>query len=152
MKPDIARGVRRLVPRRRRAHARPDSTDGPATTAAGWPPGAVEDPYLEFEDAGQGGAAVAADGDPRIQPNGPRHRAASSRADRDEAFDPAEFAEFLEADDSPMPANPVFKERLRQQLWGMVRENADAKAPPVPPRIGERPLRPRPDPKSKPTR
>lgn len=143
MKPEIARGVRRLVPRRRRARRRSDSTDGPVTTAAGWQPGAIGDPYLEFERTAQGGADVAADGDPRIQPSSPRHRTAGLSADRGEAFDPAEFAEFLEADDSPIPANPAFKERLRQQLWGMVRENADAIAPPAPPRSGDRPRRPR---------
>jgi hypothetical protein len=93
------------------------------TTAAGWPPGAIVDPYLAFESAAQSGADVAADRD---------------------AFDPAEFAEFLEADDSPMPANPAFKEHLRQQLWGMVRENAEAIAPPAPTRIGDRSLRRRP--------
>jgi len=131
VKPEIARGVRRLVPRRRRARGRPDSTDGPVTTAAGWPPGAIVDPYLAFEAATQGGADIAADRD---------------------AFDPAEFAEFLEADDAPMPANPAFKERLRQQLWGMLRENADATAPPAPPRIGDRPRRPRPGPNPKPPR
>jgi len=40
-------------------------------------------------------------------------------------FDPAEFAEFLEADGHPVPADPDFRERLRQQLWTMVRERAD---------------------------
>ena len=45
-------------------------------------------------------------------------------------FDPAEFAEFLEADDaSPVPVDPGFRERLRNQLWGMVREHADAVRP-----------------------
>jgi len=153
VKPEIARGVRRLVPRRRRARGRPDSADGPVTTAAGWPPGAIEDPYLAFESAAQGGADIAADRDARIQPpDGSRRRAAGWNADRGAAFDPAEFAEFLEADDAPMPANPAFKERLRQQLWGMLRENADATAPPAPPRIGDRPRRPPPGPNPKPPR
>ena len=149
MKPEIARGVRRLVPRRRRARGRPDSTDGPETTAAGWPPGATEDPYLEFEPTAHSGVDALADGDPHGQPYSARHRVAGSNADLREAFDPAEFAEFLEGDDSPMPANPAFKERLRQQLWNMVRENADAIAPPAPPRIGERPRRQRPAPNPK---
>lgn len=39
-------------------------------------------------------------------------------------FDPAEFADFLEADDSPVPVDPAFRERLRQQLWGLVRERS----------------------------
>jgi hypothetical protein len=146
VKPEIARGVRRLVPRRRRARGRPDSIDEPATTAAGWLPGAIDDPHLVFEANALDGADVAADRDPRIEPDGRRHRAAGWSSDRGEAFDPAEFAEFLEADDSPMPANPAFKERLRQQLWGMVRENADATPPP---QLGDRPRRPRPAPKPK---
>jgi hypothetical protein len=44
-------------------------------------------------------------------------------------FDPAEFAEFLEADDATLPADPGFRERLRSQLWSMVREHADAVRP-----------------------
>jgi hypothetical protein len=133
VKPEIARGVRRLVPRRRRARRRPGySTDGPVTIAAGWPPGAIEDPHLDFESAAQGAAGTAADGDPRSQANRPSHRRAGGSADRGEGFDPAEFAEFLEADDSPIPATQVFKERLRQQIWGLVRGNTDAIAPPKP--------------------
>lgn len=147
MKPDIARGVRRLLPRRRRTRRRPDSTDGPVTTAAGWPPGATSDPYLEVDPTAQGGDDALADGDPYGRPHSARYRAAGSHADLREAFDPAEFAEFLEADDSPMPASPAFKERLRQKLWGMVRENADANAPPAPSRIGERTRRSGPNPK-----
>jgi hypothetical protein len=42
-------------------------------------------------------------------------------------FDPAEFADFLEADDAPIPADPAFRERLRQELWGMVRSQAERK-------------------------
>jgi hypothetical protein len=108
-----------------------------------------EDPYLEFEPTAQSGVDPLADGDPHGQPYSARYRAAGSNADLQEAFDPAEFAEFLEADDSPMPANPAFKERLRQQLWGMVRDNADAIAPQAPPRIGERSRRPRTSPNPK---
>jgi hypothetical protein len=66
-----------------------------------------------------------------------------------EGFDPAEFAEFLEADDSPIPADPAFKERLRQRLWNMVREQADASPPAPPSPIGSRPRRPNADPKNK---
>jgi hypothetical protein len=43
----------------------------------------------------------------------------------DDDFDPVEFAEFLRADESLVPPDPGFKERLRQQLWGMVRERAE---------------------------
>lgn len=42
----------------------------------------------------------------------------------DPAFDPVEFAEFLEADEGPLPIDPAFRERLREQLWQMVRERA----------------------------
>jgi hypothetical protein len=64
--------------------------------------------------------------------------------DPTDGFDPAEFAEFLEADDSPAPADPAFKERLRQRLWGMVRDNARPTSAPVT-RIADRPRRPAPD-------
>jgi hypothetical protein len=36
-------------------------------------------------------------------------------------FDPAELREFLAADLLDVQADPVFKERLRQKLWRMVR-------------------------------
>lgn len=35
----------------------------------------------------------------------------------------AELADFLAADDEPVEANPVFKERLRKQLWAMIQED-----------------------------
>ena len=78
----------------------------------------------------------------RGQPASQGHRAGGWNLDSSDGFDPAEFAEFLEADDSPMPADPAFKERLRQRLWGMVRDNANASAPPPPSRIGDRARRP----------
>ena len=147
--PEIASGVRRLVPRRRRTRGRPDATDGRVATAAGWPLGVAEDPYLEFEPIAHSRVDGLADGDPHSRTDGTRYRAAGSNAGLSEAFDPAEFAEFLEADDSPVPANPAFKERLRQQLWSMVLENADAVGVPAPSRIDDRPWRPRPAPNSK---
>lgn len=147
MKPEIARGVRRLVPRRRRARGRQDSTDGLATTPAGWPPLPSEDPFLDFESTAYDGADLAADGDAGMRL---RRSTPASDAERGaETFDPAEFAEFLEADDSPLPANPAFKERLRQQLWGMVRDNVEATKQPEPTRIGDRPRRRRPGPNPK---
>jgi hypothetical protein len=42
----------------------------------------------------------------------------------DPDFDPVEFAEFLEADQSPLPIDPAFRERLREQLWQIVRDRA----------------------------
>lgn len=48
-----------------------------------------------------------------------------ARGAGDADFDPAEFAEFLEADDAPIAADPAFRERLRQELWGMVRSQAE---------------------------
>lgn len=60
-------------------------------------------------------------------------RADGGRADRPEAagragaepgvegdFDPVEFAEFLDADDGPIPIDPDFRERLRERLWDIV--------------------------------
>jgi hypothetical protein len=60
-------------------------------------------------------------------------------------FDPAEFAEFLEADDTSVPVDPGFRERLRNQLWGLVRERADTLRPRG---VGAdaRPRTPKPDP------
>lgn len=42
----------------------------------------------------------------------------------DPSFDPVEFAEFLEADEGPLPIDPAFRERLREQLWQIVRDRA----------------------------
>jgi hypothetical protein len=68
VKPDTARGVRRLLPRRKRSRNRSDGATQP-------------------------------------EPD----------------FDPVEFAEFLEADDGPLPVDPDFKEALRERLWELVR-------------------------------
>jgi len=149
VKPETARDVRRLVPRRRRARGRPDPKGGPVTTAAGWPPGALERPDVALESTAFEAGDPRAEGVSRIQPSSQPHRTAGWNLDPGEGFDPAEFADFLEADDSPMPADPAFKERLRQRLWGMVRENANATTPPASPRAGARPRRPLPDPKPK---
>lgn len=93
MKPETARGARKLLPRRKRDRSRP--TDG--------------------------GRPVAGDG------------AGAGAADPD--FDPVEFAEFLEADPGPLPIDPGFRERLREQLWEIVREGANRPRPPErPPR------------------
>lgn len=78
MKPEITRGARRLLPRRKRTH-RVDPTARPRPT----------------------------------EPS-------------DDDFDPVEFAEFLEADDGSVPIDPIFQERLREQLWGMVCERAES--------------------------
>lgn len=37
---------------------------------------------------------------------------------------PQELLEFLEADTADVPVDPQFKERLRQQLWQMVQQQA----------------------------
>jgi len=39
----------------------------------------------------------------------------------DDDFTAAELQEFLEADGYDVPADPVFKEQLRETLWEMVR-------------------------------
>lgn len=56
------------------------------------------------------------------------------QAGPDEDFDPVEFAEFLEADDGPLPIDPVFRERLREQLWGIVCDRAHGGSSKRPPR------------------
>jgi len=43
-----------------------------------------------------------------------------------ESFADEELLEFLEADVDPIPADPEFRERLREQLWGLVQEGATA--------------------------
>lgn len=119
MKPETARGIRRSVPRRRRARGRTEVRADAARTevrADAAEPGEASDLGDEVWSAEL------------------------------EDFDPAEFAEFLEADDTPLPVDPGFRERLRNQLWGMVRERADAARPRG---IGAetRPRTPQPDPK-----
>jgi len=42
-------------------------------------------------------------------------------AEDEEEIDPAELREFLAADLLDVEADPVFKERLRQKLWRLVR-------------------------------
>jgi hypothetical protein len=147
VKPETARGIRRSVPRRRRARGRPDPSGNPAANASGWSVG-IEQPIAVSAESAEADDAVG-DRPTRIQPVSQGHRAGSWNADSADGFDPAEFAEFLEADDSPIPADPVFKERLRQRLWGMVRDHASAVAPPAPSRIGDRARRPQPDPNTK---
>ena len=44
----------------------------------------------------------------------------------DEISDPAEgqeLLEFLAADVDPIPADPAFRERLREELWSLVQES-----------------------------
>ena len=50
-------------------------------------------------------------------------------ASPDPDFDPVEFAEFLEADEGPLPIDPAFRERLREQLWTIVRDRAAERRP-----------------------
>jgi hypothetical protein len=106
------------------------------TSAASWS-GGVEQAYgaLEVDPREDGESALERAA--RIQPSSHGHRAGWN-LEASDGFDPAEFAEFLEADDFPAPADPGFKERLRKRLWGMVRDNANAVAPPAPSRIGDR--------------
>jgi hypothetical protein len=59
----------------------------------------------------------------------------------DAAFDPVEFAEFLEADDGPLPADSAFRERLRDELWSMVQSQSDRR------RSAPAPVTPLPQPK-----
>lgn len=82
MKPETTKGLRRLLPRHKRAKRPGDRPEA-----------------------------------------GPGQRPSTSHATGLESdFDPVEFAEFLDADESPIPIDPGFKEQLRERLWGMVRE------------------------------
>jgi hypothetical protein len=120
--------------------------------AAGWPLAALERQSAEAESRAREDGELGREGVLRTQPTSQRHRSAGRDLDPGAGFDAAEFADFLEADDSPMQADPVFKERLRQRLWGMVRDLAAATAPPASSRIGARPRQPLPDPRPKPPR
>jgi hypothetical protein len=59
----------------------------------------------------------------RSAPLGARTDATGDAGD----FDPVEFAEFLEADEGPVQVDPAFRERLRHELWGMVRSQSERK-------------------------
>jgi hypothetical protein len=156
VKPEIARGIRRLVPRRRRDHRRPDASAG--TTNGGRSVGNIEPPGDPHYGTAEAAAIGGSDADPARASRAPSsnqgHRSNRWNPDPYEGFDPVEFAEFLDADDSPLPADPAFKERLRQRLWSMVRENADGRWPPTPGSVpgGPRPPLADPDPKPKPER
>lgn len=45
-------------------------------------------------------------------------------------FDEEELRDFLAADDTPVPVDTAFKERLRDQLWALVRQGVTT--PPKP--------------------
>jgi hypothetical protein len=52
--------------------------------------------------------------------------AAGSSAEDDKVSDEVsdeELLEFLAADDDRVEANPIFKRKLREKLWAMIREN-----------------------------
>jgi hypothetical protein len=42
-------------------------------------------------------------------------------------FSTEELLEFLEADQRPVEADPSFRERLREELWQLVRRQAESK-------------------------
>jgi hypothetical protein len=42
-------------------------------------------------------------------------------------FSTEELLEFLEADQRPVEADPAFRERLREELWELVRRQAQSK-------------------------
>ena len=42
-------------------------------------------------------------------------------------FSTEELLEFLEADQRPVDADPAFRERLREELWELVRRQAQSK-------------------------
>jgi hypothetical protein len=60
----------------------------------------------------------------RLDPGDTSERSRPPSGGVDPDFDPVEFAEFLEADESPLPIDPAFRERLREQLWDIVRGRA----------------------------
>lgn len=42
-------------------------------------------------------------------------------------FSTEELLEFLEADQHPVEADPAFRERLREELWALVRRQVESK-------------------------
>jgi hypothetical protein len=42
-------------------------------------------------------------------------------------FSTEELLEFLEADQRPVEADPAFRERLREELWALVRRQVEPK-------------------------
>lgn len=48
----------------------------------------------------------------------------------DEACDERELLDFLAADLDPVPVDPVFRERLREELWGMIVDGQLARTKP----------------------
>ena len=49
----------------------------------------------------------------------------------EDGFSDAELMEFMAADVDPVPADPVFRDRLREQLWEMVVDERVAGRRPV---------------------
>jgi hypothetical protein len=97
VKPETARGARKLLPRRKRTR-RPEGARTP------------------------GSAGADADG-------------AAERQDPEQAdFDPVEFAEFLEGEESALEIDPGFRERLREHLWEMIRDGVEDPPTDRPPR------------------
>jgi hypothetical protein len=79
-------------------------------------------------------------------PGPPEASATEARWSADLAdFDPVEFAEFLDAEEGPFPVDPAFRERLRHQLWNMVRDRSAPNA--RDPGRAKPPRAPLPDPK-----
>jgi hypothetical protein len=62
----------------------------------------------------------------RSEAGGALRPSAPQPAGLESDFDPVEFAEFLDADESPIPIDPGFKEQLRERLWSMVRERNES--------------------------
>ena len=67
----------------------------------------------------------------RRDPRGERSRRGAAREPKvieeiAAEFSTEELQEFLEADRNPVPADPIFKERLREKLWKLLEEQRAA--------------------------
>ena len=126
---ELSRGVRGLATQARRADGDQDPADGLMATPALWQSAAFEGSDLDFESKAFDCVDVSGDGDssdwlrPRI---------------------PGLDADWSESDYTPMPADPVFKERLREKLWAMISGSADAGEQLEAGPIGSGPRSPRP--------
>ena len=92
--------------------------------------GSIEEGTSVANAAGNISGSVVAFPGPVAGPGG-MHRDSSGSADAatiDEFLSPvsddAELLDFLAADLDPIPADPSFRERLREDLWDMVRDES----------------------------
>jgi hypothetical protein len=79
---------------------------------------------------GSQGVAERAEQTEQTEPTGQEEKAGRGTLVIDEIaaeFSTEELLEFLEADQRPVEADPEFRERLREELWALVRKQVERK-------------------------